>query len=141
MLSVFRSVPLELANFPVLIVPVFFLIAGCGNSEKSFHPPAEPARSALSVALKAWQDGQAKPGLIESHTPPIQVSDPAWIEGQKLTSFEIVSEEIPTEGPAKFTVKLTVEGVADVQSIVYVVYGKSPLWIMREDEFIRTTGM
>lgn len=127
----------------ILGVPVFVALAGCGggNTDKSYHPPAASARDALTVALKAWQEGNAKPGRIDLYSVPLQVADPVWSKGKKLKSFEIVQEEPLSDGPTKFAVKLTLDGVPEAQSVAYVVIGKDPLWILREEEYQRSGGM
>ncbi len=124
------------------LLVALLVLPGCGggNTEKSYLPPAASARDALTAALKAWQDGRDKPGTIE-HTVPLQVVEPTWNAGKKLKSFEITKEETVADGPGKFTVSLTLEGVAEPRSVVYVVVGKSPLWIMPEEEYARNAGM
>ncbi|MFN0051160.1 MAG: hypothetical protein ACKV0T_03160 [Planctomycetales bacterium] len=113
---------------------------GCGgNSEKSYIPSDDAARSALQAALGAWQGGQAKPGAITTAKPTVQVSDPVWEAGTKLSSFEI--KPLEGESPRRFSVKLVLEGAADSQEVVYVVFGKDPLWVVREEEFNRDGGM
>lgn len=124
-----------------LLAIVAFVGCGSGNTEQSYHPPAASARDALTAGLKAWQDGREKPGLIDTTTPHVQIADPIWSDGKKLKSFEIVKEEPTPSGPGKFTVKLTVDGLAEAQNVVYVVIGKDPLWIFREEEYQRGGGM
>lgn len=121
---------------------IILSIAGCGgSSEKSYHPTVNSARDALTAALSAWQEGQAQPGKIESCKPPVQVADPVWSAGKKLKSFEILKEEQIPDGPQKLTVKLTLDGVVEQPQVVYVVIGKDPLWVLREEEYQRGFGM
>ena len=127
-------------GFPLLVALLVLPGCGGGNTEKSYIPPAASARDALTVALKAWQDGRDKPGKIE-HAVPLQVVEPTWNAGKKLKSFEIAKEETTADGPGKFTVNLTLEGVPAPKSVVYVVVGKDPLWIMPEEEYQRNAGM
>lgn len=129
-------------NLPLCSLLVLFALAGCGggNTEKSFIPPVASARDGLTAALKAWQDGSAKPGRIDG-TVPLQVIEPLWSAGKKLQTFEIVKEESTPDSPSKFTVKLTLEGATEPRDMVYVVVGKDPLWIMPEAEYQRNAGM
>lgn len=119
------------------------VLAGCGGgtSEKSYHPPVASARDALTVALNAWKEGQSQPGKIEATNPAVQVADAAWSAGKKLKNFEILKDEQIPDGPQKFTVTLTLDGAPQPQEVVYVIVGKDPLWIFREEEYRRGLGM
>ena len=119
----------------------FTLLAGCSSQAtvESFHPDQDLARGALETALTTWQNGQEKPGLIETTEPAVQVTDPAWEAGSKLKSFEITV--LPGDTPRKFSVKLSLEGAAAPEEITYVVVGKDPLWVMRDSEYNRSGGM
>lgn len=126
----------------LMLLTLLCLLPGCGSgsSVESFHPSANVSRDALTAALTAWQSGQAKPGPIENAKPPVQVADSAWAAGWKLKSFEIV-EELPSDGPAMFSVKLTLEGAPAPKEVTYVVVGKDPLWVWTKDEYERSAGM
>lgn len=127
--------------YPLLVVAVL-VVAGCGgNTEKSFHPPAATSRDALTGALDTWKEGREKPGSIDDFTPTLQVAEPSWADGRKLQSYEIVGEEQLPDGPQKFIVKLTLTDVPEPQTVTYVVIGKDPIWIMREEEYQRPSGM
>lgn len=126
----------------VLLLAMLSLLAGCGSgsSVESFHPPADLSREALTAALTAWQEGQAKPDPIETMDPPVQVVDSTWAAGWKLKSFEIL-EELPSDGPKMFSVKLTLEGAPAPKDVTYVVVGKDPLWVWTKEEYDRSGGM
>jgi hypothetical protein len=124
----------------VLVLPLLALACSGQSSVESFHPKGDVAQEALEAALTAWQNGQAKPGLIEDSDPPVQVQDDAWNAGSKLKSFEIV-QALPGDSPRKFAVKLTLEGEAAPAEITYVVVGKNPLHVMREKEYNRDNAM
>lgn len=118
------------------------LLAGCGGtSEKTYIPRTDAARSALTAAMAAWQSGQPKPGTIPRNSPVIEVVDSEWRKGQKLKSFEILQEIPTTEGPKRFSVKLTMEGATAPQDTVYLVVGKDPLYVFREADYQPPTGM
>jgi hypothetical protein len=102
-------------------------------------PPDDKARQALEAALAAWQNGQA-PGKVEAGPVPIQVVDSRWRAGQKLRGFEILKEE-PGEGPKVYSVRLTLTKPAGVQTVRYLVVGKVPLWVYREDDYRKQAGM
>lgn len=118
------------------LLALFSILPGCGtgSSVDRFHPREDAALGALTTALTAWQNGQAMSDAIESSEPAVQMADPTWQAGSKLKSFEIV-EALPGDIPRKFSVKITLEGSAVPENVTYVVVGKDPLWVMREQEY------
>ncbi len=117
------------------------LVSGCGGGAtvESFHPQKDLAREALDTALTAWQNGLEQPGVIDTEEPAVQLVDPAWAAGTKLTGYEVVAELPDT--PRSFTVKLTLEGAAAPEETTYFVVGKDPLQVMRDSEYNRAGGM
>ena len=118
------------------------LCAGCGHNGGSFDdyvPKAQTAREALAAALTAWQNGAA-PGKIEAVSPAVQAVDFQWQAGQKLQSYEIL-EEIQGDGPKRFSVKLTLAGSGAAQEVRYVVLGREPLWVYREEDYAKVSAM
>jgi hypothetical protein len=126
----------------VVLLALASLLTGCGRGPtvESFHPQEDVAKAALTTALTAWQNGLAKPGLIETEEPAVQLVDPAWVTGAKLISFAIV-QDFPGESPRKFSVQLTLEGAAAPQETTYYVVGKDPLQVMNKSEYERDAGM
>jgi hypothetical protein len=119
------------------------LVVGAGCASKSYDkyiPSDDKARQALEAALSAWRDGK-KPGLVEGAPVPVQVVDTKWQGGQKLKDFEILQDE-PGDGPRVFSVRLTLQKPAGQKVVVrYVVLGKDPLWVYREDDYKAPAGM
>jgi hypothetical protein len=115
--------------------------AGCGtgNAYEKFIPKPGTARSALEAALIAWQNGQGAAPVTVGATP-VQVLDSKRRPGQRLTRFEIVKEEAG-DGPRWFSVKLTLEKPAGEQVARYVVIGNSPLWVYREEDYKKASGI
>jgi hypothetical protein len=118
------------------------LVSGCGGKAtvESFHPRVDLAREALDTALTAWQNGLEKPGLIDTDEPAVQLVDPAWAAGTKLTGYEVIAE-LPGSTPPSFTVKLSLEGTATPEETTYFIVGKDPLQVMRDSEYNRAGGM
>ena len=130
-----RSLPVCLALCSLLIV-----CAGCTDrSHTQYIPSDDKARQALEASLNAWQDGK-KPGPIEGAPQPVQAVDSKWQAGQVLKSYEILSEE-KGEGPRVFSVRLTLQNPAGQQTVRYIVLGKEPLWVYREDDYKAPAGM
>lgn len=119
------------------------LVVGTGCWNKSYDkyiPSDDKARQALEAALSAWRDGK-KPGPVEGAPMPVQVVDTKWQAGQKLKDFEILQDE-PGDGPRVFSVRLTLQKPAGQKVVVrYVVLGKDPLWVYREDDYKAPAGM
>ncbi len=122
------------------VIPLGY--SGCGSSQARFTPTKDEARASLEKALAAWSKGAAC-GAIES-TPPIQVVDSDWLGGSRIESFEIGAEEEIEEGAKQFEVKLTrkpAKGAPSVDAVRYVVYGRAPVYVFREDDYQRTLNM
>lgn len=115
--------------------------AGCGSdrSYSRYIPPEQTSRQALEAALTAWQNGKP-PGQVAGGPPAVEAVDSCWKAGQKLSKFQIVGEE-PGDGPTFFKVRLTLKGQAKEQVVRYVVVGRDPLWVYREDDFKTSSGM
>jgi hypothetical protein len=112
--------------------------AGCGGGGYDKYVPSEAsARSALEKALTAWQNGQ-RPDQIGAESPAVVAADSKWQAGQKLKGFEILKEE-PGEGPKWFEVRLTLQGRPGEQVVRYVVVGKDPLWVYREEDYKKSS--
>jgi hypothetical protein len=115
--------------------------AGCGSGgHEQFVPSAGTAREALQVALDAWKAGHAH-GRIDGHKPPIEVLDSKWKGGQKLEGYEILSEDTNAEGHRRFTVRLTLAAPEEPQEARFIVLGLDPLWVYREEDYAKLSGM
>ncbi len=117
------------------------ICAGCSARGNDRYIPSEnKARQALEATLNAWRDGK-KPGAIDGAPVTVQAVDTKWLAGQQLASYEIVGEEA-SEGPRVFSVKLTMKKPAGKQlNVRYLVVGKEPLWVYREDDYKAPAGM
>ena len=104
-----------------------------GTSTGRYIPSGGTARQSLEAALTAWQQGQ-RPGRIEAVSPPVQAADCKWQAGQKLGGFEILQEE-PGDGPRWFVVRLKLRQPSGEQVVRYVVVGRDPVWVFREDDY------
>jgi hypothetical protein len=119
-----------------------FVLCGCGGANRNeldVVPAADRARTALEKALTAWKNGEPC-GKIQADSPTIQVVDHVWQSGRKLAAFEVVKAE-DKPGPRWFSVKLTLVGAAEPQLTAYAVLGIDPLWVFREEDFEKTSGL
>jgi hypothetical protein len=114
--------------------------AGCGKrSHGDFLPAEGKARKALETALTAWQNG-AQVGKIASGSPTIEVVDSKWKAGQKLQGYQIL-QAVPGDKPARFVVRLTLKQPPGEQEVRYIVLGLDPLWVYREEDYKKLSGM
>jgi hypothetical protein len=115
--------------------------AGCGGANGGYdvNPPADVARAALEQSLNAWRGG-GKPGTIEGASPPVQVVDSAWQGGQQLAGYEIVGEEAG-EMDKRFTVRLSLKKAAKPKEVRYIVLGRGPVWVYRDEDYQRMLNM
>jgi hypothetical protein len=117
------------------------LVGGCGGNKSvsDYVPPDDVVEKALATALTAWQEGKA-PGTLQGTSPLIQVVDAQWQSGQKLKSFEILGEDEAEGVPRWFSVKLTLDSGKE-QTVRYVLVGQKSMWVYRDEDFARATGM
>jgi predicted small lipoprotein YifL len=108
--------------------------AGCGRKAPDYVPSSTSSREALEAALNAWVNGQ-RIGPINTVSPPIQVVDSAWWKGQRLANYEIVSEETSVDGLPCFTVRLRKSNPDGEETVRYIVTGRSPMWVYREEDY------
>lgn len=114
--------------------------AGCGfSSGADPNPPADLARSALDASLNAWKAGK-KPGNVEGAEPSVSVVDRDWSAGNVLSSFKIVREE-PSDTDKRFTVKLVQGKPAAEKEVRYVVVGRDPVLVFREEDYAQSINM
>jgi hypothetical protein len=127
------------AVFCSLLPCVLLALTGCGRGTERYIPPEQVSRRALEAALTAWQDGRP-PGEVASGPPAVRVVDSKWTAGQKISKFEILDEDAG-QVPVAFSVRLTPKGAGKEQVVRYVVVGRDPLWVYREDDYKSSTGM
>jgi hypothetical protein len=126
-------------GWAVLTASLAVAPAGCSRSgEAQLIPREATARQALETALGAWKEGRAKPAGLSFGDTRIEVLDATWNAGQKLQSFEIVSDQ-SSSGPRWFTVKLSLP--KGQQTVKYAVLGKDPIWIYAEADYKKLSGM
>jgi hypothetical protein len=123
-------------------VLVCLAAGGCSSATSEDYVPDENAgKRALETALTAWQKGEPMKRIESSDAAVVEPQDSEWKRGKKLASFSI-GEELPTsDGPKQFSVRLTFQGEPKPVDTVYFVVGRDPLWVFRDRDYQRTTGM
>jgi hypothetical protein len=89
--------------------------------------------------LNTWRDG-GKPGTLAGSNPPVQVFDTPWSRGQKLSSYEILREE-PSSTEKRFAVRLSFGDPKREQEAQYYVFGRGPVWVYRDEDYVRNMNM
>jgi methylthioribose-1-phosphate isomerase len=107
------------------ICTALLLLAGCNTDPPKVAAvnPGE-AMAALKTTLDAWKGGKSMESLGTA-SPPIVAQDIDWMQGKKLTSYEVVGDGIPQDANLRVEVKLTLEGEAKERKVFYIV-GTSP---------------
>jgi len=118
--------------FPILPL-VLATSVGCSRTP-SYVPSVSSGRQALEAALTAWQNGHPV-GTIDTASPPVQAVDSGWGKKQKLASYEILEEVSRSDGRRCFKVRLHLQDPSTTQEVHYLVVGRSPLWVFREEDY------
>jgi hypothetical protein len=125
--------------WPVVAGLSLGLLSGCDSGHERYKPTSGEARSSLEAALSAWRDGKPV-GPIDAK-PPVHVVDSVWGRGQKIESFQIGEEQDGGDGTKQFPVKLTMKPKGGEQDVKYVVHGRDPVYVFREEDYLRTLNM
>jgi len=118
-----------------LLILFVWAISGCGPKAPNYVPPRDTARQALETALNAWQNGRPVGKPIEAASLRVQAVDSGWGKGQKLARYEIVDEVSRPDGKRCFKVRLHLLKPRTTHEVHYLVVGKEPLWIFREEDY------
>jgi hypothetical protein len=117
------------------------LIAGCGSSSRAYSPSPGTARESLDAALATWQKG-GKADQLASASPPIHTVDYQWQARQVLESYEILEEQ-PGSGDAekRYAVRLKFKKPLGEKRVQYIIIGREPIWVFRDEDYARTSDM
>ena len=103
-----------------LVLAMMFV--GCSSGDApSYALDKELARSSVEKAMQAWVDGKTPKEL----QPDIVVGDPAWEQGRKLVSFEILADEETTDG-SNLHIRVKRKLDASESKVTYIV-GTTPV--------------
>jgi hypothetical protein len=131
-----RGMPLMLLSVTLSVAPG---LSGCGGGEDRYIPETSMARDSVTAALQAWQEGQPlQPITMPEAT--LNVVDARWQSGQKLESFEILSEAEGQPQPT-FVVRQQIAGEQGPVETRYIVVGIDPIYVFREEDYNQPDGM
>lgn len=116
------------------------LFAGCEPSgprpaPDAFVPAPELARSALAASLQAWRDGRPT-GPASVAGVAVEVSDSGRDPARPLRGFTILGP-IGADDRRCFAVRLTFDDPAGERTERYLVMGRNPIWVFRQDDYDR----
>ncbi len=123
-----KSFPLP-PQYCVLSVAVCMMIwAGCDSTAIPTPPSDDAAKQTLDRALSAWKQGETIEG-VKKGSPSIEVRDPIWMNGAKLTNYEVKGQGRPSGAQLAYRVKLSLtdaSGKKSEQTVTYEV-GTDPI--------------
>lgn len=128
-------------SHPLVVVALALAMAaagGCGAPEEgrvdATRTP-ERAEQTLRLVLDAWKAGQ-KPDALQRGAEAIAVHDSIWRSGKTLADYTIQGR---TDGDVRtdFKVHLVLSNPSKEVDQTYYVWGKTPLSVYREEDFMR----
>jgi hypothetical protein len=115
------------------------LLAGCDSGYERYTPSSNEARASLEAALSTWREGKLPTDVDVK--PPVRVNDSIWSSGQQIESFSIGDEQDVGDGTKQFVVKLVTKPKKAEQEVKYIVHGRDPVYVYREDDYMRLVNM
>ncbi len=112
--------------------------SGCGGASAPL-PSSTEAKTALQTTLDAWKTGTPASALVEGN-PSIQAVDHEWVSGKGLDAY-VIGDEQSGDGNKTFTVSITIKGSSAPIDVRYMIFGRNPIRVYREDDFTRMANM
>ena len=116
------------------------VVAGCGDSNHGSTelgpPDLESSKAALVKSLDAWKADQRGSGVIIGSKPSIGIVDAMRTE-RSLLGYEVVGPLMVVEKGRPFAVRLNLDAPRETIAARYVVIGRDPLWVFRQEDFDR----
>jgi len=117
------------------------LVPGCGSPTSAYTSNAASAREALESALATWQKG-GKADQLATASPQVHVVDSQWQGGQVLEGYEILEEKAgQAETEKRYAVLLKLKKPAGEKRVEYIIVGREPLWVFRDDDYAKAGNM
>ncbi len=125
---------------PLCWLAIAWVAAGCqpapsGPAELE-APGLEPARAVLIASLDAWKAGRRTSGVVTGSNPAVGVVDAARAD-RPLLEYEVVGPLMVADKSRPFAVRLVLDEPREEVSTRYLVIGRDPLWVYRQDDFER----
>lgn len=114
--------------------------AGCEKTPRGpadlNAPGLEASKAALTASLEAWKGNRRESGVMIGSNPSIGVVDSTRLE-RPLLDYEVVGPLMVAEKARPFAVRLVLDSPRETVSARYLVLGRDPLWVFREEDFER----
>lgn len=110
-------------------------LSGCGTGSVPPATDAAKGRETLTTVLETWKRGGTIDELKKA-SPAIQVRDPDWSAGAKLTSYEIAPEDARAGVDLLLTVKLVLvqpNGQTREKQVGFIVAVGSTTAVLRNE--------
>lgn len=123
------------------IVCVLLVAAsGCESSPSPapelVAPDLAAANAALVAALDAWKAGKLTSGVLVGSNPAVGVVD-ATRGDRRLLGYEVVGPLLVVDKARPFAVRLDIDAPRETVTARYLVLGRDPLWVFRQEDFDR----
>ena len=113
---------------------------GCGGTGRDsadlVPPDLAASNAALVVALDAWKADRRTSGVLIGSKPSIGVVDSTRTD-RPLLDYEILGPLMAIEKSRPFAVRLVLDSPRETVAARYLVLGRDPLWVFRQEDFER----
>ena len=113
---------------------------GCGDGGRTPAGLAPPdlasSRAALAASLDAWKADDRASGVLIGSKPSIGVVDSAR-KDRPLLDYQILGPLMVVEKARPFAVRLVLGSPRESVAARYLVLGRDPLWVFRQEDFER----
>jgi hypothetical protein len=119
---------------------VAFMAIACGRSKHDAvelgPPDLESSKAALVASLNAWKADQRASGVMIGSAPSIGIVDAMRTE-RRLLDYKVLGPLMVVEKGRPFAVQLILDAPRETIAARYVVLGRDPLWVYRQEDFDR----
>jgi hypothetical protein len=139
-LPILRMMMSKIYGLPPCWLMVAALAAGCGDARQGAveipPPDIETSKAALISSLDAWKADRQTSGVLMGSKPSIGVVDATRSE-RPLLAYEVIGPLMVVEKARPFAVRLVLGAPRETVTTRYLVLGKDPLWVFRQEDFER----
>lgn len=119
---------------------VAMIAIGCGDTRRDSMDLAPPdlasSNAALVASLEAWKADRRASGVLIGSKPSVGVVDSTRTD-RPLLDYEILGPLMVVEKSRPFAVRLVLDFPRETVATRYLVMGRDPLWVFRQEDFER----
>ncbi len=116
------------------------IATGCDPARREAVDLAPPdlasSEAALVASLDAWKADRRASGVLIGSKPSIGVVD-STRTARPLLGYEILGPLMVVEKSRPFAVRLSLDAPRETVATRYLVVGRDPLWVFRQEDFER----